>query len=176
MDARGILTKLEKTHRTWGMRIDGLGDEAFLRPARGGGWGVGQICRHIELVSEMLLRNAEQCTRGDGADMGFRIQPALLMLFGTLPPVRIKVPDLPPDLQHLGKPEPINAADGRDALERVATQMRGLHDAVAGASPRCRREHPAGGWLNALQWYAMNEMHYRHHLRQLDRLLAISSA
>jgi hypothetical protein len=176
VSAAKILKKLEATHRTWGMRLDGLGDEAFLRPARGGGWGIGQICRHIELVSGMLLDNGEMCARGDGRDLGFQLQPAMIMLFGTLPPVRIKVPELPDDLKHLGQPEPIDAADSRDALESVAQRMRDLRDTVAASSPRCRREHPAGGWLNALQWYALTEMHYRHHLRQLARLRAITGS
>ncbi len=175
MNAAGIFTKFEQTHRTWGMRLDGLGDEAFQRPASGGGWGIGQICHHIGSVTEMLLENAEKCACGDGKEMGFQFQPALIMLFGSLPPVRINVPDLPPELSHFANPTALGAADARDTLERAATQMRSARDAVSEASSRCRRRHPAGGWLNATQWYAMTEMHYRHHLRQLARLRAISS-
>ncbi len=30
--------------------------------------------------------------------------------------------------------------------------------------------HPRFGALNAQDWFMLVEMHYRHHLRQLDRL------
>jgi len=164
-----ILRKFETTYRTWLARLEPLDDEAFEREPDDGGWSVGRICHHIGSVSDMLLENADLCAKGDGVDKRFQFLPAMLSTVGSLPPARIKVPDLPAELRHLSCPEPMTKAGGIARLEAVAERMRSLSAAVAAASPRVRREHPAGGWLNARHWYHMTEMHLRHHLRQLRR-------
>ena len=48
--------------------------------------------------------------------------------------------------------------------------MASLRGVAADAEPGLRRPHFALGFMNARQWYAFQEMHLRHHLRQLARL------
>jgi len=172
VSAAKILQKYESTHGTWRARLDPLEEERFTRapPAGSGSWGIGQICDHIASVAEMLLINADQCAQGNGQDKGFQLQPALICLVGSLPPVRINVPDLPPELDHLSNPQKLTKEQALARLDGALERMRSLADAVDRATTRCRSKHPVGGWLHARQWYHMNEMHYRHHLRQLDRL------
>jgi len=92
---------------------------------------------------------------------------------GGLPPMRIRVPveKLPPELHIFAKPEQRSKPEGLARLAGVVEQMRTLAGVVDGSTKTCRRHHPASGWLNALQWFQMTEMHMRHHLRQVDRLL-----
>lgn len=170
MDAAGILAKFEQTHATWRGRLGPLSDEDVARVPEGGGWCVGRICHHLGSVSDMLLGNAERCAAGDGEDKGFQFQPWMITVVGSLPPTRIHVPDLPPDLNHLANPEPLTKDEGLARLDGMHERMRTLQPRVQVASKRCRREHPVGGWLNAREWYHMNEMHLRHHLRQFARL------
>jgi len=171
MKAEKILQKFETTYQNWRSKLESFDDAAFQRPPENGGWSAGQVCCHVSDVSDSMLANLEQCAQGDAEDRGFSFLPAMITAVGSLPPAKIKVPTgLPPEYQHFAKPQPMAKADALARLDGIAARMRELRPKVEGASKRMRRKHPAGGWLHAQQWYQMNEMHLRHHLRQLGRL------
>jgi hypothetical protein len=165
------LRKLDRTLGIWRAQLGPLDDAAFARTPDGGGWSVGQICHHLRSASDLLLGNAEQCAAGDGRDMGFQVFPAIMALIGSIPPARIKVPDLPEELRQVSQPVQLGREDGLAVFDGIEERMREMRAAMESASPRCRRRHPAGGWMNAVQWYQLNEMHMRHHLRQLARTI-----
>ena len=120
----------------------------------------------------MLLDNAVRCADGDGAKKRFSFLPWMITAMGSFPPTRIRLPELPAELRHMAEPEPMKKDAALARLDGTLEQMRAVLPAISAAPPGCRREHPAGGWPNARQWYQMNEMHLRHHLRQLARLTA----
>lgn len=48
--------------------------------------------------------------------------------------------------------------------------MRGIEPTLEKASKQSVVSHPRFGGLCAEEWFLLVEMHYRHHLLQLDRL------
>lgn len=171
MKPEKTLRKLDRTVAVWRSRLEPLDEDAFARRPEGGGWTVGQICHHLGTVAELLLGNAEQCAAGDGRDMGFQWFPGIMAFIGSIPPTRIKVPDLPEDLRQVSQPDQITRADALASIDGMVERMRSMRSAVEASSPRCRRKHPAGTWMNSVQWFQLNEMHLRHHLRQLARTI-----
>ena len=166
-----MLTKFERTVVAWRDRLGAIPEEVFAKQPADNGWSAGQICHHLSMASERLLAGARACTQSDGEQRGFSFLPALITSMGTFPPAKIKVPDnLPEDWKPLASPEPTAKSTALEMLAVMEREMRELREPVDTASPKLRREHPAGGWMHARQWYQIAEMHLRHHLRQLGRL------
>ena len=165
-----VLDRLDRTLAGWRRRIDAFEDRAFqLRPASDS-WCAGQVAHHVALASDYLLDNALACARGEGERGRWAALPALMFAVGSFPPIRIRLGEVPPDVEPIRKPDPVDREWARRLLERVEERMRGAADAVAEARPDLRREHFTAGWFNGHQWFQSVEMHARHHLRQLDRL------
>lgn len=85
---------------------------------------------------------------------------------GSFPPVAIRVPPSP---QYTPQ-QPASKDEIVRGLRRVTARMRELEPALASIPAERTRLHPALGALNAVEWFQLIEMHYRHHLLQKERL------
>lgn len=163
------LARFERTLERWEQALASLDDAAFTRLPADGGWSVGQVCDHVAGAGQLILDQVQRCADGEAEVRGFQLKGALVALLGSIPPVRVKVPDVPL-LETVARPANLarDAALGR--LRALASRTRSMAEPARGASPRQRTRHPLAGYLNAGQWFQFNEMHLRHHLRQLARL------
>ncbi|WP_307719592.1 DinB family protein [Paenibacillus chibensis] len=55
-------------------------------------------------------------------------------------------------------------------LRTVIQRMKEAEPTLEKASKQHTVSHPSFGGLNAKEWFLLVEMHYRHHLLQLERL------
>ena len=165
------LAKFDQTCARWRASLERAAEDTFARAPGRGGWSLGQLCDHVATVGHAMLDQVERCGSGGGEDKGFSLLPALVSALGSLPPVRLKVPPMPAEYTHIGAPRALTRDAALAALAALAERTRGLADTAERASPRQRTRHPIGGWLNARHWYQAHEIHLRHHLAQLDRLL-----
>lgn len=85
---------------------------------------------------------------------------------GSLPPIRVHVDPFPgyTPIQPSSKEELIQG------MAEVLHRMKELEPAVAQAPEHQTVPHPGFGEMNAKEWFLLVEMHFRHHLRQLERL------
>lgn len=136
-----------------------------------GEWSLGQMYMHlIGTALHMQLKNAERCLSGNGDKVEEPAKTeagAKIFEIGGFPPVKIQVPPSPQYTP--GQPESKEqltaglqqAAAKMEALEARANEFTEDHTAV----------HPRLGALTAMEWFALTEMHYRHHLLQEERLI-----
>jgi len=165
-----VLDRLDRTLDEWRRCIDAFGDRSFqLRPATDA-WCAGQVVHHVALASDYLLDNALACARGEGEKGRWAMLPALMFAWGSFPPIRIRLGEVPKDVEPIRQPDPIDREWARRLLDRIHERMQGAAPAVERAAPDLRREHFAAGWFNGHQWFQSVEMHARHHLRQVGRL------
>ena len=170
MKPRQVLDRLDRTTAEWRRRIDAFDDRTFQLPPAPDQWCAGQVAHHVALASDYLLDNALACARGEGERGRWAALPALMFLAGSFPPIRIRLGEIPPALEPIRHPDPVDRDLARRLLERMEERMRAAADPVGRASPAIRREHFTAGWFNGAQWFQSVEMHARHHLRQVDRL------
>lgn len=170
MEPTRTLERYERTHAEWVRRVGALDDAAVVRRPEGGGWSVGEVCSHVGEVADVLLGEAELCVAGDGEARRTGLMAWLLFRVGSFPPVRIPLPELPERYRGIERPPALDKAAALSRLEGVLERMRELCAPVAEADRAVKRQHPAGFWLDARRFYQNNEMHARHHLRQLARL------
>lgn len=164
------LAKFETSHAEWVSVVSSLSPYAVVRRPPNGGWTIGQVCDHVGVVAETLLGQAERCANGEGERRSTSWMAKLLFAYGSFPPIRIKLPELPAEHRAIGQPEELDRDEALARLDRVAQRMRDLVEPVARSDPGAKLPHPAEFWLNAETFYQCNEMHVRHHLRQLRRL------
>lgn len=134
-------------------------------------WSIGQMIQHlISSALYMQLRNMEQClmpsqklqvSPADKTEIG-----AALFAQGSFPPIRIQVPPSPqytPD-------QPESKERLIQGLHKVIQSMKEAEPTLEKASKQITVTHPSFGGLCAEEWFLLVEMHYCHHLLQLDRL------
>jgi hypothetical protein len=137
----------------------------------------------IRSAQLMQLRNAALCLEPGSPEVSRagKTKPGEdLFKTGSFPPDRIQVPPSP----QYTPPQPDSKeqlADGlRDTVRRmveIEPMIASAFDPVTEARSESGKEivrntvlHPRLGGLNALEWFRLIEMHYRHHLLQKRRL------
>ncbi|MEW9699494.1 DinB family protein [Paenibacillus sp. SI8] len=134
-------------------------------------WSLGQTYLHlVKTALYMQLGNVEKCRIQsiDGAAAASEKTEAGEAIFalGGFPPERIRVPSSP-----LYTPEqPESKEQIIEGMQAVLQKMKEIAPALEAISPAHVVMHPRLGGLNAKEWFALVEMHYRHHLLQLERL------
>ncbi|MEK3805433.1 DinB family protein [Bacillus sp. FSL H8-0547] len=138
-------------------------DQKISKIPSDGSWSLGQMHQHLIEVSLEYLENAEGC-ESVSADPALKKTDEGKRLFerGEFPPIKIKLPDLPGNT-------PSNNRTKQELLQgllEVEKRMEQQEKRAAETNPACKQRHGGFGWLNAEEWYALVDMHLRHHLRQ----------
>lgn len=134
-------------------------------------WSIGQMYMHlIQSAHLMHLRNVDQCLGGSEAVIGITGEKTengrTAFELGSFPSIRIKVPASP---QYTPQ-QPESKEQLMEGLRGVVERMKRTEITLSQASVENRILHPGFGALNATEWFLLVEMHYRHHLLQLERL------
>lgn len=153
----------------WIDNTDRYSEEQFLRKPDDLQWSVGQVYVHlIQSTNQFHLRQIHQCVSQQGIVMrgGKKLPGVIAFMMGMFPPVRIHVPPSP----SYTPVQPINKHDVIRQLQELKKSVKAALPEVEKASPRCKTEHPALGYLNAREWFQLIPMHFHHHRRQQSRL------
>lgn len=134
-------------------------------------WSLGQMYVHlINSALYMQLRNADDCMTGNEAAVisteGKTETGESIFNQGSLPPIRIQVPASP----QYTPGQPDSKEQLVQGLQAVLRRMNEIGPMLEQESLQHTVAHPRFGMLNAKEWFRLVEMHYRHHLRQKDRL------
>lgn len=134
-------------------------------------WSIGQMYMHlIQSAQYMHLRNVDQCLAGNETAVespGEKTERGKTVFeLGSFPPVRIRIPASP---QYTPQ-QPTSKEQLVEGLQGVVERMKRTEPVVRQADSSITIPHPGFGALNAKEWFLLVEMHYRHHLLQLDRL------
>ncbi|MUT67443.1 DinB family protein [Paenibacillus sp. NEAU-GSW1] len=185
MDTKETLRKFEETVSVYIRELDGSSlDQLLWKPAEDE-WSLGQMYMHlIRSAQFMQLRNAALCLEPGGSpevSRAGKTKPGEdLFKTGSFPPDRIRVPPSP----QYTPPQPESKEQLVGGLRDTVRRMVEIEPTIASEFDpvtQVRLEpgkeivrntvlHPRFGGLNALEWFRLIEMHYRHHLLQKMRL------
>lgn len=165
------LKAFEATVGRYLVELENLDMEQLLAKPNEEEWSVGQMYIHlIQSAHFMHLRNVDQCLSGSEAVLGVaggKTEKGITAFeHGSFPPIRIRVPASPQytPLQPESKEQLIEGLCG------VVERMKRTEISLSKAPEGNKIIHPGFGALNATEWFLLVEMHYRHHLLQLERL------
>lgn len=132
-----------------------------------GVWSISQMYDHVIVVAHEYLGNVELCAASkEEQELGKTELGEQVAEIGGFPPIKIKLPDelnTPPS--NSGSQESLG-----DRLDEVIQRIRYWESRVDTINPYYKVKHGGFGWLNAQEWLALVEMHFRHHLRQKSEL------
>ncbi|MBW5470518.1 DUF1569 domain-containing protein [Brevibacillus formosus] len=171
MNTKEIVSKFEDVTNHYLHELEGFTMEQLLQKPSEEEWSIGQMYLHlIQSARYFQLGSIEKCRQGGPAvtEAGTEKSEIGQAIFaqGSLPPVRVKVPASP----EYTPAQPESKEQLRDGLISVLAQMKELEPTLDEIPAHHTVAHPAFGPLTAKEWFAVVEMHYRHHLLQLNRL------
>ncbi|GAA4700491.1 DinB family protein [Brevibacillus fulvus] len=166
------LQALEETVERYLIELEAIDMEQLQKKPSEEEWSIGQMYNHlIQSAQFMHLHNVDQCLAGGGAAaddaMAEKTESGTEVFDrGSFPPVRIRIPASP---QYTPK-QPESKEELRAGFRSVVERMKRT-ESTLNKAPRSKKiHHPRFGALDANEWFLLVEMHYRHHLLQLERL------
>lgn len=165
------LQRFEETATFYMHEIDLFSLDQLKQKPSDNEWSIGQMVQHlINSALYMQLRNLDLCLvpRQDSlASLAGKTETgAAVYAQGSFPPIRIQVP---PSAQYTPE-QPESKEELILGLHTVIQRMREIEPILEKASKQNTVPHPSFGGLCAEEWFLLVEMHYRHHLLQLDHL------
>ncbi|WP_336775910.1 DinB family protein [Paenibacillus sp. MMO-58] len=165
------LQAFEKSVERYVDELNRISLEQLLAKPSEEDWSIGQMYVHlIRSAQYMHLRNVDQCIAGSEAVLvgtGVKTENGKAAFeLGSFPPIRIRVPASP---QYTPQ-QPDNKEQLIEGLQDVVERMKRTEPALIQAPLENTVPHPNFGALNAVEWFLLVEMHYRHHFLQLERL------
>ncbi|MDB5283109.1 MAG: hypothetical protein JWO06_2184 [Bacteroidota bacterium] len=167
------LQKLEtQTHQSIDYWIDEFNrydfDKLMMKPSENQ-WSLAQVGIHLWMASKgFFFKNAERCLSKDGTQTGKskKFTAHLIFTLRTLPPVRYEMPT-----QVSVQPKAPETKEQLIAkLEEVKKIASGYIHRIPQSDPSLKIKHPFLGWLNTAEWIQLCNIHFRHHVRQKQRI------
>lgn len=165
MTSNELKNAFSRTLRAYILALDRYTDEQFMAKPAELEWSLGQMYEHLYIANTYLfLTNVKRCLEQrkgqEGGEMNANGQN--VFKYNSLPPIKIKVPDAVRGTEPVAK----SREDYKVLFERTVQEGMALADAAANDPGTYKTQHPAFGWLNALEWFQSTETHARHHFRQ----------
>ncbi|MCY9659962.1 DinB family protein [Paenibacillus chondroitinus] len=168
------LQAFETTVGRYLIELESFDMEQLIKKPNEEEWSIGQMYMHlIQSAQFMHLHNVDQCLAGSAATVDAMQEKTErgkgAFELGSFPPVRIQVPASP---QYTPK-QPESKEQLKESFLGIVERMKNTESTLSKV-PESRKNrkilHPGFGALNANEWFLLIEMHYRHHLSQLERL------
>ncbi len=185
MDTKEILHQFSETVSEYIRELEDCSLDQLLWKPSEDEWSLGQMYMHlIGSAQFMQLRNAVLCLEPGGSRDIPQAEKTetgkAVFKTGSFPPERIRVPPSP----QYTPSQPESKEQLISGLRDTLRQMTEIEPRIAlafGTVPRLQEEpgkesvpytvvHPRLGGLNALEWFQLIEIHYRHHVLQKIRL------
>ena len=133
------------------------------------GWSLGQVSMHLIEATTFYLEQAEICLSSD--NNGFeQMSPEAEVMFSNnaFPDELIEGPPSNADTQQPQSKEALinDLLALKEKVNRVATL-------ISVSDSNGKTKHPGLKYFNAVQWFQFAEMHFRHHLKQKERIEAL---
>ncbi|HZG18264.1 MAG TPA: DinB family protein [Candidatus Bathyarchaeia archaeon] len=176
MNTKEIVTHFEELANQYMQELEPWDMDQLIRKPSDEAWSLGQLYVHlIQSALYLHLPNAVACSsKAPGTTLGGQKteRGAAAYTLGSFPPIKIHVPAS----EQYTPRQPESKEQLREGLEQVIGKMKELESDIREASADHTLPHPGLGHLNAVEWFSLVEMHYRHHLRQLASLKELLAA
>lgn len=171
MNTREIIKQLEEHTDQYLREVEALGMEQLKWKESDEDWSLGQMYLHlIHSALYMQLSNVETCISNveqpPVLNAGKSQVGETVFSQGAIPPIRIQVPASP----QYTPPQPESKEQIVKGFQTVLQRMEETAPRLDASTSLHKVMHPGFGALDAREWFALIEMHYRHHFLQQERL------
>ena len=164
-----IRREIEEVLDIYRKRLDTIPDDLFAETPPDGGWSYAEVYSHIISADISSSIAVEKCTLSScvPTSKGRSLVGLFVLSFGSLPPVKVKVPQ---EVSAITPAKKITKEEAKNLLIKCRKRIETVAPLIHDSSTNCRIKHPRLGMLNARQWFKFILIHTKHHLKQLDRI------
>jgi hypothetical protein len=150
-------------------RVDMIPDEQFTETPINGGWSCAEVYSHIMQTTLASFIGLERCAykNSELTSKGLSFWGIYVMVIGSFPPVKVKVP---PKVEARMPATKVSKEEAKNLIIKCRKRVDEMLPVIKDASPASRFKHPRLGMLNAAQWFKFIRIHLAHHLNQLKRI------
>ena len=164
--------KFEHEALGWIKRLENYNEGPFKKKISETEWSMGELYQHL-FVSTLYyhIKNCRDCIAKQNGKIGGNktFKGILSSTFGSY-----QVGKLRPEINKKHPPEqPESISVAKDRLIKLLKEMEKLNYEVNKLTKedlKYKIQHPFLGYLNAKEWYDDVEMHFRHHLKQREKI------
>ena len=168
MNNQKTLNDFLKIVEIWEKELEEYDLEQLVQKENSENWSMGQLYKHlVDGTLNFHLPQANKCISMDenkSKKKNFKGFMAYNIL-GAFPSIKIKVPPSKTYTPH--QPESISELKKgfQDLRREMKSTFENLQNDKKGKTP-----HPGFSFLNASEWFRLIPMHFKHHLRQKERI------
>ena len=129
-------------------------------------WSLGQVCNHLIINTNYYLGQAEICLSTDDHRSEEMSPDAKIMFRNNAFPN--EVIEGPPENAHT--PQPESKEELMRNLLKLKEEINRIGILISKSTSKGKTKHPGLNYFSAMEWLQFGEMHFRHHLRQKQRI------
>lgn len=154
----------------WENEIDRYSMEQLLQKPSANSWSLGQVYIHLWMAAKgFFFKNIQRIADGDEkVKMNGRKNFAgyLVFTFGMMPSIKIEMPGsvaVQPN-------QPESKEQLHKRMNEVKQLVRENAARINQLNPHATVKHPFLGYLTAAEWLQLCAIHFKHHLKQKNRI------
>lgn len=166
------MTNFEETINTWITSLSNLDLNALTTKSSAASWSMGQLYQHLINDTNFYIEQVKAClTSNENSDE--EAAPFAKQLFQN---------NAFPDMQIEGAasnaliPQPASKEKLLAELGMIKLELNHLLIKVRQSEYNGKTQHPGLGYFNAEEWLQFTDIHFRHHLKQKNKIEAFLQA
>lgn len=168
MNNKKTLNNFLKVVELWEKELEKYNLNQLTKKENANNWSMGQLYKHlIDGTINYHLKQVNLCintSENKSKKKNFKGFMAYNILNG-FPPIKIKVP--PSETYSPKQPKTIQEL--KDGFQKLKQEMNNTLENLE-KDKKGKMEHPGFEYLSASEWYRLIPMHFKHHLRQKERI------
>jgi hypothetical protein len=163
-----IFASIQKSFEHYQNKLQNYTPEHFFFKTSEEVWSLGQMYEHLLMSHSFFIYQIKNCLEkrkgqegGEKNDFGNKI-----LKENQFPDIKIKIPE------KWRGPEP-EAKNIEFYVENIPNALKNLEvllDLIQKNDQTYKTLHVAAGWLSAIEWLQVVDMHARHHFKQQNEL------
>ncbi|TAE76331.1 MAG: DinB family protein [Bacteroidetes bacterium] len=163
-----IFAQIEKSLDSYVKNLDNYSDNQFYFKSSPEIWSLGQMYAHLVSSHSFFIYHINNCLQkrkgqegGEKNEFGTKI-----LIKNSFPPIKISIPDAWKGEEPIAK----TIQEYKDIFPTMKNNMKNILENIKNDDQSYKTLHVAAGWLSAVEWLQVADMHLRHHFRQRDEL------
>jgi hypothetical protein len=165
-DGKILITNLNATIDNWIAAIDQYSFEEICTQPSAGSWSMGQLYLHLIGDAGFFGDQIRECLQAtQHVDEQPNEQGAAMLAANAFPDIKIEGNPANADI-----PQPQSIEQLKSGLLAIKDALNELFSLATRQPVQGKSKHPGLGYFTADQWFRFADMHFRHHLRQKQRI------
>ena len=161
-----LVEEFNRTIDSWINALDHYSfDQLCMQPAPGS-WSLGQVYMHLIDATGYFITQVNTCLSNND-NMTESASPAAIRMFSNneFPD---KILEGPPS--NALTPQPVSKQQLLTGLLNLQDEITAISIRISESPSKGKTKHPGLHYFNAREWLQFAEMHFRHHVRQKQRI------